>query len=342
MKNLYNLTIIILILFTSCDNTGDKPVLFPAGKGLFILNEGNFMAGNGSVSFYSEETGKIYNDLFSSENNRPLGDVPTCMAADGNRGFIIVNNSGTLEVVNLRTMESLKTMTGLVSPRQMVIYNGKGYLSSLISDKITVIDINNGELTGSIDIGCSSEAMVVAGGKLFVANWSGGSSITVIDPLTDEIIASITTGLEPESMAADRNGMLWVLCTGGYMNEEVPRIMKINTLTLKVEAAMLFRTVTDNPSSLTINLTGDTLYYLDEGIRRMPVSSSSLPPEVFISAGGRLFYRLAASGINGRIYVTDAIDYQQKGDLLIYSSRGELIDSEKAGIIPGFMSFTQE
>jgi YVTN family beta-propeller protein len=342
MKNLCSLIIIVLLFITSCDNSSDEPGTFPAGKGLFILNEGNFMAGNGSVSFYSEETCSIYNNLFSAVNNRALGDVPTFMAADGERGFIIVNNSGTIEIVDLRSMESIKTLTGLISPRQMVIYDGKGYISSLTSCKITVIDINDAEMTESIDIGCSSEAMTVSGGKLFVANWSGGNSIVVIDMMTDEVTTSVTTGLEPESMVVDKNGMLWVLCTGGYMNEEVPRLMKISTTSLEVESEMLFRTVTDNPSSLSINKTGDTLYYIDEGIRRMPVTSLSLPAETFVDAGGRLFYRLSASGMTGKICVTDAIDYQQKGDLLIYNSRGELTDTEQAGIIPGYMFFTQE
>jgi hypothetical protein len=156
------------------------------------------------------------------------------------------------------------------------------------------------------------------------------------------VIASVTTGLEPESMVVDKNGMLWVLCTGGYMNEEVPRIMKISTASLDIESEMLFRTVTDNPSSLTINMEGDTIYFIDDGIRRMSVTSSTLPSETFIDTGGRLFYRLAASGMTGKIYATDAIDYQQKGDLLIYDSKGVLTDSEQAGIIPGYMFFLPE
>jgi len=42
------------------------------------------------------------------------------------------------------------------------------------------------------------------------------------------------------------------------------------------------------------------------------------------------------------VAVTDAIDYQQKGDLLIYNSRGELIDTEQAGIIPGYMHYMKD
>jgi len=41
-----------------------------------------------------------------------------------------------------------------------------------------------------------------------------GNSIRVIDLETEQVIRTITTGLEPESMVLDCNGKLWVLCTG--------------------------------------------------------------------------------------------------------------------------------
>ena len=73
----------------------------------------------------------------------------------------------------------------------------------------------------------------------------------------------------------------------------------------------------------------------------MPVIAEALPPAAFIQSGDRLFYKLMA-GPRGIVAVTDAIDYQQKGDLLIYNSKGELIDSEQAGIIPGFMLYMND
>ena len=44
----------------------------------------------------------------------------------------------------------------------------------------------------------------------------------------------------------------------------------------------------------------------------------------------------------GKVAVTDAIDYQQKGDLLLFSRTGELVDSGQTGIIPGFMLYMKE
>lgn len=337
---LFFLTMVLSV--AACDPVNEEPQLYPDGKGMFILNEGNFMAGNGSVSFYSFETGMIYNNLFSTRNGRALGDIPMFMTARNDKGYIVVNNSGTIEIVDIKTMESLGTVTGLVSPRQIVISDNKGYVSSLLSDEISVINLSDFTVDHTIDIGATTEAMILSGNSLFAASWSGGNRISVIDTGTDELSGTITTGLEPESMAIDKNGYLWVLCTGGYLNEEIPRLMKISTTTLTTENEFSFRTVSDNPSSLTINNTGDTLYYLDEGIRVMPVNATALPTEALTVAGGGLLYKLAAAPWQGMICVTDAIDYQQKGDLLICNRSGEIIDTEQAGIIPGFMYFVTD
>jgi len=340
MKTIIRMLPLVALLLISCER-GNEPSLFPAGRGYFILNEGNYLAGNGSVSFYSSETGEIHNDLFTAQNGRALGDIPSFLAVDGDRGFIIVNNSGTIEVVNLLTMESIATVTGLDSPRQMVIRGRKGYVSSLTSNEVTVIDLDRIVISGAFNIGCTSEAMAISGDKLFSAFWSGGNRVVVTDLETEEVITSITVGLEPESMVLDRNNKLWVLCTGGWNGEEIPRLVRINTVTNVAEAEMFFRTVSDNPSSLTANAAGDTLYFIDEGVRRMPVTASGLPSEAYITAGARLFYKLVA-GPGGQVAVTDAIDYQQKGDFLVYNSRGELADTEQAGIIPGFMFFIHD
>jgi len=325
------------LMFISCEGNNVEPTLFPQGEGCFILNEGNFMAGNGSLSFYSLETGEIYNELFKTMNNRPLGDVPTFIATDGTTGYIIVNNSGTLEAVDMLIMESLGTVTGLSSPRQMAISGRKGYVTSIASNELTVIDLDLMEISGHIDIGCTSEAVLISGGKLFTSNWVAGDRIVVVNLETEEIVTSVTAGTEPESMVFDKNGKLWVLCTGGYM-QDLPKLVRINSVTYEKEAEMIFGSVSDYPASLTVNGTGDTLYWLHEGVRMMPVSSPSLPDDTFIASGERLFYDLG-TGPGGRIFVTDAIDYQQKGDLLIYDSRGVLEDIEQAGIIPGFMRF---
>src|SRR5664280_3375842 len=88
MKNIVK-SFIILLAVSACSKPSGNPIqTFSFGGGVFIVDEGNFKSGNGSLSFYSYDSSKIFNDVFSSANNRPLGDVPNSMAIKGDQAYI--------------------------------------------------------------------------------------------------------------------------------------------------------------------------------------------------------------------------------------------------------------
>ena len=83
-------------------------------NGVFIIHEGNFQGGNASLSFLNYFTGIMSNGVFSSANNDvPLGDVGQSMEVHNGKGFIVVNNSGKIEVVDLNGLSSAGTISGL-------------------------------------------------------------------------------------------------------------------------------------------------------------------------------------------------------------------------------------
>jgi len=43
--------------------------------------------------------------------------------------------------------------------------------------------------------------------------------------------------------------------------------------------------------------------------------------------------------VNDDIFITDAVDYQQQGFVMQYSSGGALLSKLRAGIIPGMICF---
>lgn len=310
------------------------------GEGVFIINEGNYLAGNGSLSFYSYSSSKIYNDLFAIANGRPLGDVPNSMIISGNRGYIVVNNSGTIEVVDRNTLVSVKTISGLNSPRNMLVVNSsRAYVSSLYSNSLSIIDLSNNSVSGSINIGHTSEAMQLYGNKAFVSCWAGGKNIMVINTATDKVTDSIIVAAEPESMVLDKNNRLWVLCNGGWARLNYANLMVINTATYAIEKQFVFPTKTLSPTNLQINSTRDTLYFVENGIWRMGIQSSALPDKPFKQTPGRQINKLGVDFRNGRIFYTDAMDYQQKGYVLQLSTGGYPRDSCRADIIPGSLCF---
>ena len=346
MKSL-NCLILILstLLFVSCEKKGPDSDINSVeasikGDGVFIINEGIFMAGNGTLSFYSYSSGKIFNDIFSRVNGRPLGDVPNSMVIAGNTGYIAVNNSGKIEVVNKNTMQALKTIDGLISPRNILLINSeKAYVSSLYSNSLTIIDLQTNSVSGSVLLRHSSEAMVLSGTKAYVSSWSMGKEVMIINTTTDKVTDSIEVAPEPESMVLDRNNKLWVLCSGGYTGNNLADLIVVNTSTDKIEKQFIFPSKQDYPSNLQINKTKDTLYYIDNGLMRMSIISSALPGKPFKQSGNRLIYKLGVDPRNGRIFYTDALDYQQKGFVLQLNPDGIPIDSCQGDIIPGSFCF---
>jgi DNA-binding beta-propeller fold protein YncE len=308
--------------------------------GAFIINEGNFLAGNGSLSFFSNDSVKIYNDLFSELNGRPLGDIPFSMVIHDSKAYIIVNNSGKIEVLDLHTLKSIAMIRNISSPRCMlVVGQEKAYVTSLYSKEITVINLKTNTVSGKINIHRTSESMVRANNKVYVSCWTSTNKLMIIDPAADQLVDSVEVGYEPESMVLDNENKLWILCSGGYSGEHYPELLSVNTVTDKIEKRFVFSSRYSWPSSLAINETGDMLYYISGGIYRFGTSSASLPEKPFIPPKGRLFYRTAIQPVTGYIFATNAVDYQQRGYLIRFNPDGSLIDSVKADIIPGSICF---
>jgi YVTN family beta-propeller protein len=340
MKNILKITLLLLLAVSCKKDPTFHENTYKLGGGVFILNEGNYRGGNGSLSFYSYDSLKMYNDLFATKNNRPLGDVPNSMVIREDNGYIVVNNSNKIEVIDPVTLISKTTITGMKSPRILAPVNSTyAYVSSLYSDSITIIDMTKNSISGYINIRRTSEAILAGNNKAYVANWAGGNEIIVINTLQNKVIDSIKVGNEPESMVLDRNFDLWVLCSGTYAGEDFAKLVQINILTDKVIKEYTFPTKEASPSCLRIDALGHTLYYLDNGVKSMEINLGRLPASSLIADPNSSFYKIGINPSNGDIFVTDAVDYSSQGWVLIYTSEGSIITKEKADIIPAAMCF---
>jgi YVTN family beta-propeller protein len=345
-RNIFLIVMIILAIFTNCEEGG--PVneasgpIYLKGNGVYIINEGNYTWGNGSLSFYSIDSAKIYNNIFQQINERPLGDVPNSMTIFGDKAYIVVNNSGKIEVIENKTLKSKATISGFNSPRIIkIISNAKAYVSSLYSDSVVIVNPLTNIISGYINIRRSSESIELSGNKAFIANWSGGKEIIVINTQNNKVTDSIMVANEPESMVIDKNARLWVLCTGGYFNKQFPELIKINTITNQIEQRFIFPDKYSYPTNLQINGKKDMLVWLDNGVTKMDISERVLPSSVFIPQKRNYFYKMGINPVSDEIYVTDAVDYQKKGKVFRYDSGGLLIDSVIADIIPSSLCFKE-
>lgn len=335
----------LIIISGSCIKETDPVIIdlndsYLSGKGVFVVNEGNFRSGNGSLSFFSYDSLKIYNHVFLDINKRPLGDIPYSMNVLGSKAYIVVNNSDKIEVVNGNDMKSVAVINGIKSPRYIsFVSDTKAYVTSLYSDSITIINLLTNSVSGYIDIKKTSESIVALYSDAYVASWINGNKIMIINTLNDRVTDSITVGREPESMVIDKNENLWVLCNGGWNRDYFAELIGINTRTKVIEKRFIFPLKTDSPTCLRINKKGETLFYLQNGVRAMKIDAEGLPSSALIPGQDHNFYKLGVNPENSEIFVTDVGDYTQKGYLIRYSIAGTIISSYQTNIIPGSIYF---
>jgi DNA-binding beta-propeller fold protein YncE len=331
---------------------------FSGKTGVFIVNQGNFMYGNSSLSFYEPESKRIVNQVFQARNGVPLGDVAQSMTLWNNTGYIVVNNSGKIYVIDALTAEFKGSITGLSSPRYVQIINAdKGYITDLFARKISVFNPSTLQLTGVINVGNSAsefrqhstEQMIQYKDEVFTNCWSYDNKILIIDTKTDRLADSIDVLKQPNSIVLDRFNKIWVLTDGGFEGSpygyEKPGLLKINPETREIERSFRFD-LGDHPGSLCLNASGDSLFYLNRHVWKMSVLDKQLPGKAFITSsysgvyGG--FYSLAVDHRLSEIYVGDAIDHQQNGIVHRYSTSGQIIDEFRVGISPGSFAFKNE
>ena len=347
MRKLIVLLISLLFIFQACkkDELPEQQE-YDLAKGVFIINQGTFNSANASLSYFETESKKLINNLFTGTNKIPLGDVAQSITLREDKAFIVVNNSGVIYCINRKNAIIEGKISGLASPRNMLILNNqKAYISDLYDHHISIVNPTTFEVTGIIELNRSSEEMVLIGTKAYVANYSAYSQqmkndvVLVVDTETDRLVDTVKVGIEPNSIVADKDNNLWVLCSGGYLNEELPTLWKINGLNGEVLHTFTFEVLQSNPSGLKINGLGDQLFFLNNGVYSMSVSDESLPADPVIEPSEKFFYTMGIDPQNSDIYLSDALDYTQNGFVYRYDVTGNLSDSIEVGIIPGGFGF---
>ena len=331
------------VLFFSCRK--DKPEVVQeniiSGTGtnsILVINEGNFMFANASLSYINLNDNEVVEDIFKLVNNQNLGDVLQSAYIKNNLCFLIVNNSSKIEIIEKNSFKSKGTITGLNSPRYMLcVSNSKAYVTDIYDKSIHIIDVNSLSKTGSISIDAWTEQMTYLFGKVFITA-PDRDYLYVVNAEKDIIQDSILIQKNAYSIVQDKQSNIWVLSSGASSSNLKPKLYKINPLTLTIINSFEFST-NDNPKSLKLNGTLDTLYFLNNGVWQLPINADISSAKKIIELSNSNFYGLGIHPQTHEIFVADALDYVQKGNVLRYNPNGELIKSYKVGIIPSDFVF---
>lgn len=354
--NLFLLAIVAALLFACKPNQPVDPNAYTFGSGVLVLNEGNYQFSNASLSFYDPVADTVANNLFYKVNDAPLGDVAESMALVDGKLYIVVNNSNLIYKVDANSMVCDTTkpfkLTDFYSPREMYFVSPeKAYVSDLIGTGLWIINPKDMSHCGFIETGKTTEKLVPVGNELYVSNWSqyyidpnshdSYNTVQVIDMNNDVKVAEIEVGKEPNTMAVDKNGHVWVLCEGRSWDDdygEKPSLWEIDTQLKTAQKRFEFG---GTATVLRANQTGDQLYMIyNNEVRRFDIATMTLSESFSIAAeASGLYYNMAVDPRTGDIYVTDAKNYMMNGTVYRYSYDGVKLASFEAGVIPSAMLF---
>lgn len=347
---LFNIAIIsFLILSYSCKKEDEGPVTKSASgilenNGALILNEGQFLANNASVSYINEE-GKQYDNVFESINGRVMGDVLHSIMETDKYYYLVLNNSGKIEVVNKNTFKSVAVIEGFMSPRYMLNIGGNKALvtnatfeTSDIDMDLNVVNLETNKIESSINVNNWCEQMHIKDEFIYVAN-TGKKACLLINKNDLTIENTISTPSQPYIFAEDASGIIWLLCLGDFVSES-PSLLRINPVDNSVEsqinlpAGTFVQRMQASEDAMHIYVLADKLYKL--GISETDFSAAQIVPGTELLTSP---YGLGIDKENGDIYLGDAKDFASSGMVKILDKNGTEKASFSVGVNPNTFVF---
>lgn len=346
MRTLRNSIILLSLVtaFAGCKKDDPAPKnVEPASqtkyyKGVLVINEGNFGSGNASISHYVGSNNTVTSSVYNSVNGTPVGDVLQSGTKIDSLLYFVVNNSGKILVVSSETMKLKATITGFNSPRYIHEVTGnKALVTELYSNKMYVIDLLSDTITATIAHNGWTERIEELNGQLYIVN-RDRNKIIVMDKSSLAITDSVLLGDGLSNMVFDKNGKIWALSSGSATMSG--RLYRIDPAGMIIEKTFSFADINARPFNLAVSPVGDQVYFINKNIYNMGINASMLPPNPLIQANNANYYGITVDE-NGDLYVTDAVDYVQRGQVYWYNASGSLINQFKAGINPNGVVFNR-
>ena len=236
------------------DLTGEKVSVSDLGvtaKKIFVLNEGGMGSNNSTLDFLRFSDGYYVTGAFKKMNpsiGAGLGDVGNDITIINDEVWMVINNSGIVEVVSAKDETELAAIA-VPTPRNIAFDKTYAYVTSwagayangsydenynfVIADfknpKGVVYRINlaTKKVEGNVEVGYQPEGIAYYNGKLYVANSGGIASqlppdysydktVSVIDTKTFKVTKTVDVEVNLKYVYSDGAGNIYVTSLGDY------------------------------------------------------------------------------------------------------------------------------
>lgn len=336
----YILLISSLAFFFSCKKEQEETIESPAilKNGMLVLNEGLFQLNNSSLTWVDFGAGTSNDQFFTQKSGRLLGDTGNEMLRYGNKIYVVVNVSSTIEVLDAITGNSIKQISMQANgnskqPRSIRFFGSKAFISCF-DGFVDVMDTATFQIESRIPVGLNPDQMTISGQYLFVSN-SGGlnapvmdSTISVIDLIAKSELTKIVVGKNPGSIVTDYEGDVYVVTRGNYST--IPsRLNKIDQDEFIVLDSYDFdasKITLMNNRLLILNSNKLMLFNADTD----ELINNNFINNPTISTLSNMYFRSSSQ----QIYLFDSKGYTNTGNILKYNVNGDFLSQYHVGLNP--------
>ena len=339
MKHLYNLA---FLLFLTQMASAQSPTE------LLVVNEGGFGATNASLDIYSLENMTLSSEVYASANNDAiLGDIAQSAYQFGQDLYVVVNNSHRIMRLDRVTFErkAMISFENQESPRSLVRDKYGNLFATLMgTGEVAVLNAESLEEIKRIKVGSWPDKIIINEDRVFVSNWgssffgSPDSTIMIIDAPTQVVVDTLVASLSPRNMVFDDAGNFWVLASEfgnpGKVHVFDTELKPLKTLEFDGGVGEdIFVNISNEVHSIFINHSGI-------GIRSISATTMDTEEEVYLEGS---FYSFTISEGVGRILsVSDAKDFSQRGEVVIFNAEKSEIARFNSGVVPGHLVFLDQ
>lgn len=225
-KYLLGLAVLLMgtAVMTSCsdDNDGPETYLQEYSTGAYVVNSGNmYNKIESSLTAIDYASSTATQKVFKAANGRSLGNTANDGIVYGNKIYLAVDQSNTIEVIDKKTKQSIKQIktTDLLGkaegaePRHIIADGGKVYFTTY-GGYVAAVDTTDFALQKKWKVGNYPEGLVFGNGNLYVANSNyaaGGGNISCINLSNDNVETKNIEGVNNPTSIYYASNVLYVL-----------------------------------------------------------------------------------------------------------------------------------
>jgi hypothetical protein len=343
MKTSILFIVSILSVLWGCKNNPETPLpdTNPAvvdHLGIYILNEGPFGQADGArLSYYNYDSNKVYTDRFEDANNgQHLGDTGDDMKKVGERLYILMSGSRTIDILHLPDNHLLRSVEfpSPRSPHDMIIdtLRHKLFFTNLYAGSVTVTNDMTLEVIKDIQVGANPQGLVLKGEKLFVCNsgYGGDSTVSIVNLNTLIVDTTLTLSYGPTNATLSADGNVVISCTGNSTVKGSVYVLDpvSNSILTKYQfSTNLFYNsgsmATDTSGNVYVIGVSDGNFY-GGPVHKIQLSGGMMVVN-YLNAG--VYYGIGVNPFSNEIVVSDAQNFSTNGIVSIYRANGTLRSS---------------